>query len=355
MGNFRGGLTLIKGQSNEYIEIELWTRVETPTTTGTLEIPTVGGGTIPQGQWTIQEGQYEEGETALAFKTNAMDERIDELAEDTLGNVLLIDVVAATYTWTVAGGVTPVYPFHIRWVVLIQQRYLRNVDWDYVRTGSPVPSSVDTVPRFTAAGTDTYTGVVAGVTAYNLHDTYVVLFTNANTGASTLNINTLGAVGLVKNVSDALVAADIAAGKELIVVYDGVNFQVIGISVEAHTIQVTNGSLGTVETTGNKAFIDPTYNFTAISWELTGEIEAGGNASLKIDIQEAGVSLVGVGHTYPQMTAVAVAASPAKASATGSCADWTTKVFDMSKHYDFLVDSVTNTERWRLTIYGYRT
>lgn len=47
--------------------------------------------------------------------------------------------------------------------------------------------------------------------------------TNANTGASTLNVNGVAAEAIVKNVSDALEADDIAAGQLCTVVYDATN------------------------------------------------------------------------------------------------------------------------------------
>lgn len=82
----------------------------------------------------------------------------------------------------------------------------------------------------TASGTDTYTATISGVSAYTTHDAYEIIFTNANTGASTLNINALGAVALKKSVSTDLSSGDISAGQSFIVVYDGTNFQVIGIA-----------------------------------------------------------------------------------------------------------------------------
>ncbi len=50
---------------------------------------------------------------------------------------------------------------------------------------------------------------------------------NTNTGASTLNVDGLGAVAIVKNVSTALAAGDIVSGQIVTVIYDGTNFQLI--------------------------------------------------------------------------------------------------------------------------------
>jgi hypothetical protein len=82
----------------------------------------------------------------------------------------------------------------------------------------------------TAAGIDTYTVTIGTVASYTAGDAYVVKFTSANTGASTININSLGAKSLTKSVSTALAGGDILAGQEFVIVYDGTRFQVIGIS-----------------------------------------------------------------------------------------------------------------------------
>lgn len=81
----------------------------------------------------------------------------------------------------------------------------------------------------TASGTNTYTATITGVTAYTTHDIYEIIFTNANSGSSTININSLGAKTLKKSVSTNLASGDILAGQSYIIVYDGTNFQVIGI------------------------------------------------------------------------------------------------------------------------------
>jgi|1_EtaG_2_1085319.scaffolds.fasta_scaffold00140_40 hypothetical protein len=81
----------------------------------------------------------------------------------------------------------------------------------------------------TAGGTDTYTATVNPVlTAYATGDVFTVRFTNANSGAVTLNLNSLGAVSVLKNGTFSLVNGDILAGQTFDVMYDGTNFQLIG-------------------------------------------------------------------------------------------------------------------------------
>lgn len=83
--------------------------------------------------------------------------------------------------------------------------------------------------QVTAAGTDTYTASLSPtISAYASGQSFRVRFTNANTGAATINFNSLGAKAIVKNGSTALVAGDINAGQILLLGYDGTNMQVIG-------------------------------------------------------------------------------------------------------------------------------
>lgn len=85
------------------------------------------------------------------------------------------------------------------------------------------------------SGTNTYT---ASVYAYTLGNETIysgvllMKFTNANTGAATLQISSTGlggtAYAIKKNVSEALIAGDISAGEVLLLAFDGTNYQIIG-------------------------------------------------------------------------------------------------------------------------------
>lgn len=88
-------------------------------------------------------------------------------------------------------------------------------------------SVTDFQKQTTATGTDTY-AVTGGISAYASGFTIAVLFTNANTGAATLNVNSLGAKAIKKSGTSALSSGDIAAGEIKILQYDGTNFQIIG-------------------------------------------------------------------------------------------------------------------------------
>lgn len=62
----------------------------------------------------------------------------------------------------------------------------------------------------------------------------------ANTGACTLNVNTLGAISIKKSYNNDLVDGDIKANQLVEVVYDGTNFQLLSPTT---TAGITSGSL----------------------------------------------------------------------------------------------------------------
>lgn len=80
-----------------------------------------------------------------------------------------------------------------------------------------------------ASGTNTYTATIPGLSTLSAGNTLKIKFTNANTGASTLNPNSLGAISILKNGSSPVGVGDIPAGSIITLVYDGTNFQIQGI------------------------------------------------------------------------------------------------------------------------------
>lgn len=74
----------------------------------------------------------------------------------------------------------------------------------------------------TATGTNTYTASIAGITAYtNL--CIILKFANASTGASTLNINSIGAVNI-----SGVGAGDIESNGVYLVAHNGTDFIISG-------------------------------------------------------------------------------------------------------------------------------
>ena len=64
-------------------------------------------------------------------------------------------------------------------------------------------------------------------TVYAKYQTFKFIAKTANSGASTLNVNGLGAKSLVKDVNVPLATGDILAGQIITAIYDGTNFQII--------------------------------------------------------------------------------------------------------------------------------
>jgi hypothetical protein len=65
------------------------------------------------------------------------------------------------------------------------------------------------------------------ITAYVEGQIFTFKAVNANTGASTINVNAKGAKTIKKNYNEDLLANDIRAGQVVKIVYDGTNFQMI--------------------------------------------------------------------------------------------------------------------------------
>jgi hypothetical protein len=98
----------------------------------------------------------------------------------------------------------------------------------------------------TAAVTDVYTTTITGVTGYATNDAYVIKFNTANSDGATININGLGAKQLVKNNNVIITGGDIQVGQEFIIIYDGTNFQMLGIKPNQMFAYVTNADSVTI-------------------------------------------------------------------------------------------------------------
>jgi hypothetical protein len=83
--------------------------------------------------------------------------------------------------------------------------------------------------RGTASGTNTYTVTTSPThAAYSAGDLLTITFTNANTGASTLNDTSLGAKAIQYNQA-ALTGGEIPANATVELLYDGTQFQIVGV------------------------------------------------------------------------------------------------------------------------------
>lgn len=87
-----------------------------------------------------------------------------------------------------------------------------------------------------ASGTNTYTISEAFPATYTSKERFLVRFTNANTGAATLNRNSLGAKDIKKADGSALSSGDIQAGATYLLSYNGTYYQLIGSSGGGGTV-----------------------------------------------------------------------------------------------------------------------
>ena len=95
------------------------------------------------------------------------------------------------------------------------------------------------------SGIDTITGSGSPqVTAYTTGQMFWFVASGTNTGAATLNIDSLGAKSITRGTA-ALAAGDIISGSIALVVYDGTQFQLLSIN---RSIQV-NGTIASATTT----------------------------------------------------------------------------------------------------------
>jgi len=95
------------------------------------------------------------------------------------------------------------------------------------------------------SGTDTITASGSPtVAAYSTGAMYYFSPAATNTGAVTINIDSLGAKAITKNGSTALAAGDLTSGKVAVVVYDGTQFQLINAAGTGN-ITFSSNTIGT--------------------------------------------------------------------------------------------------------------
>ena len=96
----------------------------------------------------------------------------------------------------------------------------------------------------TVSGTDTITATVSpALTAYAAGQMFAFVAANTNTGAVTINISTLGAKAVTKTGTTALVSSDLIANYLYVIVYDGTQFQVVGVSATTFANLTISGVL----------------------------------------------------------------------------------------------------------------
>ena len=104
---------------------------------------------------------------------------------------------------------------------------------------------------------------------------------NTNTGAATLNVNSLGAQSIVYTNGSAMAAGQLVAGGIAIVMYDGTNFQLLGaVAPSGSTAQRIYKATGTSRTSTTSLTADPDLNINVAAGTYLVEMCVLCNAAL---------------------------------------------------------------------------
>ena len=107
----------------------------------------------------------------------------------------------------------------------------------------------------TVSGTDTLTGTLApAITAYATGNLFSFVAVATNTGATTINLNSLGAKSITKSGTTALVAGDLVINQLYLIEYDGTRFQLINPSTSSVS-SITFGSTGLTPSTATSGAV----------------------------------------------------------------------------------------------------
>jgi hypothetical protein len=182
---------------------------------------------------------------------------------------------------------------------------------------------------FTAGGTaDVITGTLSPVIgAYAAGQTFRFVASGANTGAVTLNLNSLGAKSVTKTGTTALASGDIPSGALVEVVYDGTQFQLINVKAGTPSgsitssgyTQATSRLLGrTTASTGAIEEISVGSGLTFSGGSLTGKL--GQIVTSQLGTVATGTTVIPDDNTIPQNTEgdqyLSLSITPSNASST---------------------------------------
>lgn len=141
-----------------------------------------------------------------------------------------------------------------------------------------------------AEASDSYAITLSpAVAAYAAGQEFSFKANTANTGAASLNVNSLGAKTLKKNTDQDLATGDIEAGSIVKVVYDGTNFQVVSVDANVTLDEIAAGSTNVHLTTTLKTKLDGIE--TAADVTDAANVDAAG-AVMNSDTSTAGMSFV---------------------------------------------------------------
>lgn len=142
------------------------------------------------------------------------------------------------------------------------------IRYDQVQNSSPTYLT-------SPAGTDTITATAPNsLAAYAAGQVFRFIPANTNTGAATININSIGAKAITKNGATALAAGDLVATKFAEIVYDGTQFQLANPSQAQIPSAVGRNFAGRTNSS------NPNYQVDFTASELS--VKTSANASLTL-------------------------------------------------------------------------
>lgn len=150
---------------------------------------------------------------------------------------------------------------------------------DYTALGQAQSSAYTLIGSI--SGTDTITGSLTPVlTAYAAGQKFSFVSAGANTGAVTININSLGAKNITKFGATALAAGDIPSGTVVHIEYDGTQFQLVNLIAQS----VASGAVGTTQALYDNStkFATTAYADRAAREVITGLSASVGSSALTI-------------------------------------------------------------------------
>lgn len=134
-------------------------------------------------------------------------------------------------------------------------------------------------PQVTASGTDTYAATTSpAISAYATGQKFQIKFTNASTGVSTLNLNTLGAKKIYTNPTTQATTGDITAAQIYLLIYDAAldaaagGFLMIGGSGGGGAVDSVNGQTGVVVLDAGDVGADPAGSASTVATNLSNHI-----------------------------------------------------------------------------------
>jgi hypothetical protein len=197
-------------------------------------------------------------------------------------------------------------------------------------------------------GTNTILGTLTPtLTAYVTGAVYVFKAAGANTGATTLNIDGLGAKSVTKNGATALIAGDIASANMIEVSYDGTQFQLLG-SVPSGSANQVGYFNGTARPTTSANLTFNGTALTAASLITTGALGTGATPSYGTSGQVLTSAGSGAAPTWATATSGAMVFISTLTASSSSLLEWTgLTTYDK---YIIVFDNVVNSATATLSV-----